>query len=140
MLTENLKGGNLWMKRYWRIDSLNRVIAVDFTGSDYDTAAEETGNSFATIEEAQAELERRKIEAVFRKYAVKKPLMNDGKKFYHISCIHDDLPFSSGCINVSSTKVIDFGTPLFEDKKSAYDAIEEAGGEDHVMKYYFSGV
>lgn len=128
------------MNRYWRIDSLNRVIMVEYTGSDYDKAAEEIGNCFATITEAEKALERRKIEAVFRKHAVKKPLMNDGKKFYHISCIHDDLPFSPGCINVSSTKVIDFGTPLFEDKKSAYDAIEEAGGEDHVMKYYFSGV
>lgn len=126
--------------RYFKIDSLNKIIALDFTGSDYDRAALETGNCFESKEEAERELARRKIEAAFRKYAVKKPLMTEGRKFYHISCIHDDLPFSPGCINVSSTKVIDFGTPLFEDKKTAYDAIEEAGGEDHIMKYYFSGV
>jgi hypothetical protein len=119
---------------------LNKIIALDFTDSDYDRAALLTGNCFESKAEAERELERRKIEAVFRKHAVKKPLLSPGAKFYHIACIHDDLPFSPCTLNVSSTKVIDFGTPLFETKKDAYDAIEEAGGDDHIMKYYFSGV
>ena len=127
------------MKKYWRIDSLNQVIYVEGSDCDYDRAGEEIGNCFETIREAERELERRKIEAIFRKHAMKKPFFDRERKFYHISCIHDDLPFSPGCINVSSTKVIDFGTPLFEDKKSAYDAIEEAGGAEHIMEYYFFG-
>lgn len=84
--------------------------------------------------------ERLSIDRIFRQYAVERPFLTKDRKYYHICCIHDDLPFSPSVLSVSSTKVIDFGTPLFDTKEDAYKAIEEAGGADHVMQYYFSGV
>ena len=125
-------------KKY-RIDSLNQIIVMGYATS-CDQAAIEVGNCFDSKEEAYFELERKKIEAVFREYAVKKPLLTKDRKYYHICCIHDDLPFSPSVLSVSGTKVIDFGTPLFDTKEDAYKAIEAAGGAEHVMKYYFSGV
>ena len=128
------------MKRFWKIDPMNKVVCSDYSDNEECRAAVEIGNCFESREEALRELERRRIDAILRKHASKRPLLGNERKYYHICCVHDRLPFSPSVLSVSSTKVIDFATPLFEIKQDAYDAIEEAGGAEHIIKYYFSGV
>lgn len=94
----------------------------------YDEKNRSLGNAFLTKEEAEFELERRKIEAVMRKYS--RPLKYD--EYNH--CI--EYHHSNKTLNICSYRAVNFGTTYFETREIAEKAIKEIG-EDRLIKYWF---
>ena len=86
------------------------------------------GNAFLTREEAEFERERRKIEAVMRKYS--RPFKYREYNYY-IKCNHDDC-----MLRINSYEVISSGEPYFESREIAKKVIDEIG-EDRLKKYWF---
>lgn len=114
-------------KDYYRLYSDGDIEQVVFY-TDYDERARDIGNMFLTREEAEFEKERRKIEAILRKYS--RPFKYDEYN-YHIEYYHDD---NTLCIGVY--RCVSVGTPCFETKKIARKVIDEIG-KDRLKKYWF---
>ena len=94
----------------------------------YDEKNRSLGNAFLTKEEAEFELERRKIEAVMRKYS--KPYKADEDN-YCILYFHD-----LKRVDVSYYSVTDYGILYFKAEEIAEKVIDEIG-EDRLKKYWF---
>lgn len=94
----------------------------------YDEKNRSLGNAFLTKEEAEFELERRKIEAIIRKYS--KPF-EDGKPNYVLVYNH-----SSKTTIVDCYRFMDCSSPCFESKEITQKAINEIG-KDRLKKYWF---
>lgn len=107
------------------------IECYTFNGQDFDIEARENGNVFRTKEEAQFELERRKIEAIMRKYSVSfKNEKNNWIIYYnHIHKI----------ILTSCWRNHDFGVYYFKTKEIAQKVINEVG-EERLKKYWFKVV
>lgn len=102
----------------------------DFTfhGRDFDVEVRENGNMFLTREEAQFELERRKIEAIMKKYSA--PFENEKSNYYIAINIHLNK------IVIFSHRWHKMGVYYFVSKYMARKVIEEVG-EDNLIKYWF---
>ena len=87
-------------KEYYRIE-VSGGIEESYFDATYDEYVREAGNAFLTREEAEFELERRKIEAVMRKYS--KPY-EAGENNYCILYFHD-----LKTVDVSCYSVTDYG-------------------------------
>ena len=72
-------------EEYYRLYHNGTIILCDFSSS-IDRLFRYMGNAFLTKEEAEFELERRKIEAIMRKYS--RPF-EDGKTNYFLVCNRD---------------------------------------------------
>lgn len=85
------------------------------------------GNAFLTREEAEFEIERRKIEVIMRKYS--RPFKNGMNNY----CI-----FFYACesIRVGTLWAFNSSIPCFETKEIAQKIIDEIG-EDRLKKYWF---
>lgn len=114
-------------ERYYYITLYGGVCDGIFN-TGYDEDARGGGNAFLTREEAEFELERRKIEAVMRKYS--KPY-EAGENNYCILYFHD-----LKTVDVSYYSVTDYGTLYFKAEEIAEKVIDEIG-EDRLKKYWF---
>ena len=126
-------------KTIWDLDTVNRVeeyyyitedgeIETTYFDSFYDEKIRSLGNAFLTSEEAEFELERRKIEVIMRKYS--KPF-EKGKRNYYI--YYD---YARDKILIDIYYSVSDGIPYFESEKIAQKAIDEIG-EDRLKKYCF---
>lgn len=112
---------------YYRIYGDGDIDKLFFS-SDNDEQARDIGNAFLTREEADFELERRKIEAIMRKYS--RPF-EDGKTNYFLVCNRD-----GKTAEIDYYWSIDCGVPYFESEEIAQKVIDEIG-EDRLKKYWF---
>ena len=114
---------------YYRLYSEGDVAKLSFD-CYYDEKSREAGNAFLTEEEAKFELERRKIEAILRKYS--RPFKKEEQNWYlYYSCnIIDNI------INTGVVYEINPGVPLFETKEIAQQVIDKIG-KDRLEKYWF---
>lgn len=107
------------------------IEGYTFNGQDFDIEARENGNVFRTKEEAQFELERRKIETVMRKYSIP---FNEKKENWSI--YYDHFSKTIGTVYWSNA---DHGIYHFESKEIAQQVINEIGNE-RLKKYWFKVV
>ncbi len=107
------------------------IECYTFNGDDFDNSIRNMGNMFLTREEAEFELERRKIEAVMRKYS--RPFEEE-KNNYFIYYDH-----CTKVILTSCWRNCDFGVYYFKTKEIAQKVINEIG-EDRLKKYWFKVV
>lgn len=114
-------------KEYYRIEA-SGGIEESYFDATYDEYVREVGNAFLTREEAEFELERRKVEAIIRKYS--KPF-ECGKPNYVLVYNH-----SSKTTIVDCYRFMDCSSPCFESKEIAQKVINEIG-RDRLKKYWF---
>ncbi|MGP1540844.1 hypothetical protein [Peptostreptococcus stomatis] len=114
-------------EEYYRLYHNGAIILCAFSSS-IDRLFRYLGNAFLTKEEAELERERRKIEAIMRKYS--RPSA-DGKNNYFLVCGHD-----SKAIDIDYFWNVDYGIPCFESVEIAQKVINEIG-EDRLKKYWF---
>ena len=114
-------------EKYYRLYNNGTIVLTTFESS-MDRLFRYLGNAFLTKEEAEFELERRKIEAIMRKYS--RPFV-DGKTNYFLACSRD-----SKAVVVDYYWNIDYGIPCFESKEVAEKVINEIG-EDRLKKYWY---
>jgi hypothetical protein len=126
-------------KTIWDLDTVNRVEEYYYITEDgkiktthFDRFIDEKnrilGNAFLTKVEAEFELERRKLEAIMRKYS--RPFKN-GECNYMVVCDTED--------NMTFIRVAQFhylGGPVFASEEIAQKVIDEIG-EERLIKYWF---
>ncbi|KXI14627.1 hypothetical protein [Peptostreptococcus anaerobius] len=96
--------------------------------SDYDKKVRDMGNAFLTEEEAEFEVERRKVETVLRMYS--RPFKYGGGNWFIEFSVNDEL------IEASYAVYTNIGVPCFETEELANHVINEIG-EDRLKKYWF---
>nr|DAT13177.1 MAG TPA: hypothetical protein [Caudoviricetes sp.] len=125
-------------KTIWDLDTVNRIeeyyyitedgeIETTYFDSFYDERIRSLGNAFLTEEEAEFEAERRKVEAIMRKYS--RSFKNNGDNY----CLHF---YNSISICAGYNTAYNYGVPCFETKEIAEKLIEEIG-KDRLKKYWF---
>lgn len=114
-------------EKYYRLYSNGVIVLTDFSSS-IDRLFRYMGNAFLTIEEAEFTRERRKIEAIMRKYS--KPFKY-GESDYCIEYYHNN-----NTLNICRYSAINYGIPYFKTIEIAEKVIEEIG-EDRLKKYWF---
>lgn len=102
------------------------IFSYTFDNHPLDISARERGNMFLTREEAEFELERRKIEVVMRKYS--RPYKEEGNFYIYYS--------HSLSMIIIGTTIVNAGNCYFESIEMAQKAIKEIG-EDRLKKYWF---
>ena len=126
-------------KTIWDLDTVNRVegyyyitedgeIETTYFDSFYDEHVRNLGNAFLTKEEAEFEVERRKIEAILRKYSRS---FKSGEYNYVVVCDTEN--------NMMLVRVAQFhnsGGPVFANKEVAQKVIDEIG-KVRLKKYWF---
>lgn len=103
-------------------------ITLGNFSSCFSEKVRDIGNAFLTREEAEFEIERRKIEVIMRKYS--RPFKN-GECNYIVVCDTED--------NMTFIRVAQFhylGGPVFASEEIAQKVIDEIG-EDRLIKYWF---
>lgn len=96
--------------------------------SCYDEKARDIGNAFLTEEEARFERERRRVEAIMKKYS--RPFKYDEYN-YHIEYDYDD-----NTLDIGVYRRISVGIPYFESEEIVQQVIDKIG-EDRLKKYWF---
>lgn len=112
---------------YYYIDEYG-YLRPDWFDEGYFEIRRDLGNAFLTEEEAEFELERRKIEAIMRKYS--RPFKS-GEYNYVVVCDTEN--------NMMLVRVAQFhnaGGPVFANKEVAEKAINEIG-KNRLKKYWF---
>ena len=114
-------------KEYYRIEA-SGGIEESYFDATYDEYVREVGNAFLTREEAEFELERRKVEAIIRKYS--RPFKNGECNYIVVYDTEDNMTF----IRVAQFHYL--GGPVFASEEIAQKVIDEIG-EDRLIKYWF---
>lgn len=114
-------------ERYYRLFGDGDIDRLIFN-ADNDERAREVGNAFLTKEEAEFEAERRRIEAIMRKYS--KPFENEEENHY---ICYD---YVYGSVEIRTNYTITDRNPYFESEEIAQKVIDEIG-EDRLKKYWF---
>lgn len=117
-------------EEYYRLYHNGAIILCAFSSS-IDRLFRYLGNAFLTKEEAEFELERRKIEAVMRKYS--RPF-RDKEENWHLLYNYDSI-FNTAVVCGVRHRV-NAGIPYFETKEIAQKVIDEIGKE-RLKKYWF---
>lgn len=112
---------------YYYIDEVG-YLRPDWFDEGYFEIRRDLGNAFLTEEEAEFELERRKIEAIMRKYSSS---FKSGEYDYCIEYYH-----SNNTLNICCYSVTNYGIPYFKTREIAQKVIGEIG-EDRLKKYWF---
>lgn len=112
---------------YYYIPTYGQVCQGVFNNT-YDEWARDRGNAFLTLEEAEFELERRKIEAVMKKYS--RPFDEDEINYYI------EYSYPRKHINIDALYEYDCGITYFESEEIAQQVIDKIG-EDKLKKYWF---
>ena len=116
-------------EEYYRLYHNGAIILCAFSSS-IDRLFRYLGNAFLTKEEAELERERRKIEAILRKYS--RPFKSG--EFNYI-VVYDT---ENNRIIVCAAQFNNSGAPVFENKEIAQKVIDEIG--EHKLKKYWFGV
>nr|DAE94165.1 MAG TPA: hypothetical protein [Caudoviricetes sp.] len=114
-------------KEYYVLWTDGHIDANDFI-SHLDEKKRDMGNAFLTREEAEFERERRKVEAIMKKYS--RPFEHDEDNWY-IEYSH-----YSKHIGIDALYEYDCGIIYFESEEIARDVINKIG-EDRLKKYWF---
>lgn len=117
--------------KYYLIMIDGEIKFFTFDNHPFDVRTREIRNMFLTQEEAQFELERRKIKVIMSKYS---------RSFECGRCnwiIFYD--YVHKAIDVTYSTNYDYGTIYFESQKIAQQVIDEIG-EDRLKKYWFKVV
>ena len=114
-------------ERYYRLFGDGDIDRLIFN-ADNDERARDIGNAFLTFEEAEFELERRKIEAIMKKYS--KPFEYEEENWY-IGYSH-----KVGKIVIEAHYTLVDRNPHFETKEMAQKVIDEIG-KSRLKKYWF---
>lgn len=114
-------------EKYYRLDGEGDVDIEDFN-TKYDEQARDIGNAFLTREEAEFELERRKIEAIIKKYS--RPFKHEERNYYI------EYQYDRDMLVISVYHYINMGIPYFESEEIAQKVIDEIG-EYKLKKYWF---
>lgn len=112
---------------YYYIDEFG-YLRPDWFDEGYFEIRRDLGNAFLTEEEAEFELERRKVEAIMRKYS--RPFKS-GEYNYVVVCDTEN--------NIILVQVAQFhysGTPVFASREVAEKVVDEIG-KDRLIKYWF---
>lgn len=125
-------------KTIWDLDISNhdefyllngRGYIEDRCFNDYfDSSARDIGNAFLTLEEAEFEKERRKVETIMRRYA--RPFV-EGEANWIIEYQYQDKEIYAYWYGNYHA-----GSPCFESEEIAQKVIDEIG-EDRLLKYWF---
>lgn len=116
--------------RYWFLDSYGTVRDCVFGNSVIDNGRRAIGNCFLTREEAEFEVERRKVETILLKYGRREYKSKDN---YYMYCDY----YQSPSIEINwCGSAQNQGTIYYDTKELLNQAIEEAG-EDNIKKYIF---
>lgn len=118
---------NIGDDKYCRLDWSGDIEQRYFNGY-FDNNARDIGNAFLTKEEAEFERERRKIEAIMRKYS--SPFAKKEKNYY----IYYDYDFDRVVVAIYYS--VSDGIPYFKSEEIAKKVIDEIGG-DRLKKYWF---
>lgn len=113
-------------KEYYRIEA-SGGIEESYFDAIYDEYVREAGNAFLTREEAEFEVERRKIEAIMRKYS--RPFKNGGNNY----CLYF---YDCESIRISILWAFNASIPCFESEEIAQKVINEIG-KYRLKKYWF---
>lgn len=116
----DLKDGD----KYYIIPS--NIGLSTFSNSDFDVSIRNNGEMFLTAEEARFEVERRRIEAVMKRYS--RPYKEEGNLYIYYS--------HSLSMIIIGTTIVNAGNCYFESIEMAEKAIKEIG-EDRLKKYWF---
>lgn len=117
-------------EKYYCIDSDGAIVQHMFDES-FDEVNRDMGNAFLTREEAEFELERRRVEAIMRKYS--RPF-RDKEENWHL-LYNYDIIINTGVVCGVRYKT-NAGIPYFETKEIAQKVIDEIGKE-RLEKYWF---
>lgn len=114
-------------KEYCRLNGTGDIEQRYFNGY-FDSNARDIGNAFLTIEEANFERERRKIETVMRKYS---------RPFEYRKCNYY-MVYDKRCnkIEFLENHYVYNGLSYFESEEIAQKVVD-AIGEDRLRKYWF---
>lgn len=113
-------------KTYYRLYGAGNIVIESFSAK-CDEDARDMGNAFLTREEAEFERERRKIEAIMKKYS--RPFEWSGENW--------SIDYSYYRLLITSNvNVYNSGLPYFESREIAQKVIDEIG-EDRLIKYWF---
>lgn len=115
-------------EEYYYLLASNGVIVEYPYCNKSDEDARDMGNAFLTEEEAEFERERRRIEAILRKYSSP---FEWGENNYYIECIHP-----TPHVGIDFLNTYNFGIPYFKSREIAKKAIDEIG-KDRLVKYWF---
>lgn len=112
---------------YYYIDEYG-YLRPDWFDEGYFEIRRDLGNAFLTEEEAEFELERRKIEVVMRRYS--RPFVDGESNYYMV--------YDKRCNNIEFTwnRYVYNNLPYFKSKEIAQQIIDEIG-EDRLKKYWF---
>ena len=122
----------------WKLNMGEKYYTIDDFGNiswwvcDNDGAvigAIEIGNAFKTREEAEFELEKRKVIRELKKYSCR---FKKGFEQYGITYNYDKSEVSFGYLN----NVCDYATICYESQETVQKAIKEVG-EERIKKYLF---
>ncbi len=122
-----------WGENYFRIDLFDNITSLKWDNDVFDNKYYNARNIYKTREEAEFEVERRKIMIELQNYADEHngEIDNPSDAFW-IAFDEDDMSIT---IEMESY-LPPVGAVLFSDAETAYDAIE-AIGEDRIIKYMF---
>jgi len=104
----------------------------DYSIEEFDIKSRLQGNVFLTLEEAEFEVEKRKVITTLKKYEFKNPdwKSHTQQKYYiEYNYINDNIAYNC-CYRTKSNDI------YFESKEVLNKAIKEIG-EENVIKYYF---
>lgn len=120
-------------ENYFRIDPFDNIISFEWENNVFDNKYYNARNIYKTKEEAEFEVERRKIMTELQNYADEHngEIAHPSDAFW-IAYDEDDMSIT---IEMESY-LPPVGAVLFSDGDTAYDAIE-AIGEDRILKYMF---
>ena len=114
-------------EEYYSIESDGKIIQYMFNEA-FDEDTRDIGNAFLTREEAEFDVERRKVEAIMRKHS--RPFKS-GEYNYVVMCDTEN--------NMMLVRVAQFhnaGGPVFANKEVAEKVINEIG-KNRLKKYWF---
>lgn len=114
--------------KYYFIQPEGLIVWNKFNKDGFDLNARSIGNMFLTKEEAQFELERRKIEAIMKKYSSPFEEKKNSWSIYYNHLLK--------AVDVVDWNNADYGTIYFDSKEIAQQVINEIGKE-RLKKYWF---
>ena len=116
--------------KYYYIDTFGTACSDIWDNDEIDNGRREIGNCFLTKEDAEFEVERRKVKTILLKYGRRKLKYSEDN--YYMDCEDREQPFEIYCCSYSQTQ----GVIYFDTEELCQKAIEEAG-EDNIKKYIF---
>lgn len=119
---------------YYLIDCDGEVMYTEWYDICLDNDCREIGNVFLTREEAECEIERRKVETEMLRLGGRREFRN-GENNYYIVCDFDSSHFAIRVFN-DNIECFAKGMIYFDSAKECRNAIETIG-EDRIKKYIF---